>query len=371
MTASAESPISKEKSKKIKLVVSDLHIGVGHQLTDGTLNPLEEFYFDHKFAEFLNHYTSGQYSDHEVELIFNGDLFNFLQIDYKGHYLAVITEAITMYKLKKIVEGHPVFFDSLREFVKQGHKITYIVGNHDQEILWPQVREYLNSAIGHKIQYRNLIYFFDGVHIEHGHMHEAANRMNPKKFFLRKNLPEPILNLPFGSHFFVDCVLNLKMKYPYVDKIRPFGKAVRWLFVNETVFAIKSTIKVMGYLLSSMFSKNPRKAWGLREVAKISMECAIFPDLTQSAYKILKDERVHTVIFGHSHVYKYMKWPGGKQYFNSGTWTDLTSLDVNSLGKITKLTYVLLEYPNESRRPAGRLKEWKGYHRIEEEVAII
>ncbi len=33
-------------------------------------------------------------------------------------------------------------------------------------------------------------------------MHEAANRMDPKKFFLKKDLVEPILNLPFGSHFF-------------------------------------------------------------------------------------------------------------------------------------------------------------------------
>lgn len=370
MTAAEPLAIQKAKTRKLKLVVSDLHLGVGIQLPDGTLNPLEEFYFDQKFAEFIGHYTSGQFADCEVELIMNGDIFNFLQIDYKGHYVSVITESMTLDKMKRVIEGHPVFFDSLAKFVQQGHKVTYIVGNHDQEILWPRVREHLNKAIGHRIQYRNLVYFFDGVHIEHGHMREAANRMNPKKFFLRKDIPEPILNLPFGSHFFVDCVMKLKLGYPHVDKIRPFGKALRWLFVNETIFFVKSLFKVFGYLIASMFTRNPRKGWGFKEVVKITLECAIFPDLTQSAFKILKDERVHTVIFGHSHVYSYKLWPGGKQYFNTGTWTDITSLDVNSLGKITKLTYVLLEYPSESRRPTGRLKEWKGYHRIEEEVAI-
>ena len=30
---------------------------------------------------------------------------------------------------------------------------------------------------------KNIAYNFDGVHIEHGHMHEAANRLDPKKFF--------------------------------------------------------------------------------------------------------------------------------------------------------------------------------------------
>ncbi|MCB0385206.1 MAG: hypothetical protein KDD43_07420, partial [Bdellovibrionales bacterium] len=79
---------------------------------------------------------------------------------------------------------------------------------------------------------------------------------------------------------------------------------------------------------------------------------------------------VHTVIFGHTHVYQYRQWGEDMEYFNTGTWTELTSLDIASLGKITKLTYVLLEYPEDVERPRGRLKEWHGYHRIEEDVAV-
>ena len=37
-----------------------------------------------------------------------------------------------------------------------------------------------------------------------------------------------------------------------------------------------------------------------------------------------------------------------KEYFNTGTWTELTSLDIVSLGKITKLTYVLIEKTSRS-----------------------
>jgi predicted phosphodiesterase len=100
----------------------------------------------------------------------------------------------------------------------------------------------------------------------------------------------------------------------------------------------------------------------------------VFPDLGDSARKILKDERVHTVIFGHTHVYQYRQFASDQEYFNTGTWTEVTSLDVASLGRITKLTYVLIEYPeveeSEAERPRGRLKEWRGYHRIEDDVAI-
>jgi predicted phosphodiesterase len=108
----------------------------------------------------------------------------------------------------------------------------------------------------------------------------------------------------------------------------------------------------------------------MRKVFQIMLESAIFPDLTESARQVLSDDRVHTVIFGHSHVYQYRQWSQDKEYFNTGTWTELTSLDIVSLGKITKLTYVLIEYPEDGGRPRGRLKEWKGYHRIEEDVAV-
>ena len=108
----------------------------------------------------------------------------------------------------------------------------------------------------------------------------------------------------------------------------------------------------------------------LKNLLKIALESAIFPDLSSSAKKILNDNRIHTVIFGHTHVYEYRQWGNQKEYFNTGTWTELTSLDVVSLGKITKLTFVLLEYRDQETRPRGRLKEWKGFHRIEEDVAV-
>ncbi|MGH1468055.1 MAG: hypothetical protein ACRBBP_04125 [Bdellovibrionales bacterium] len=361
-----------ESLSKVKLVVSDLHFGTGLSDPGGGHNSLEEFYFDEKFAEFLEYHTTAKFKDIEVELVLNGDIFNFLQIDYKGHFVPVITEAMNLNMLDRIAEGHPKIFKSLKKFASlEGKSITYVTGNHDQGILWPKVQGRLNEILETQVNYCQLVYYFDGVHIEHGHMHEAANRMNPKKFFLRKNLPEPILNLPFGSHFFVDFVLKLKQSYPHVDKVRPFRRMVRWVLFNETVFLIKSLFQMCKYFFLSAFgSSNHKNAWSVKTLFKIILESAIFPDLSDSARYVLKDERVHTVIFGHSHVYQYRQWGQGKEYFNTGTWTDIVSLDVSSLGKITKLTYVEIGYGADSSRPRGRLKEWRGYHRIEEDVVI-
>ena len=363
--------VIKAPVKKVKVVLSDLHLGKGRLLEKGGLNSLEEFYFGEKLVEFIDYYSTGTYRDYEVEIIINGDFLNFLQCDYKGHILTVITEQVTLEILKEIVKGHKAVFDALKEFAsKPGNSVTYVVGNHDQGMLWPACRAYLNSVIGTSIRYKNIVYYFDGVHIEHGHMHEAANRMDPKKFFLKKDLVEPILNLPFGSHFFLEVVLKIKQKYPHVDKIRPFGKMLRWALINETRLILHSFVMALGYFTKSAVVKDPRRQWPLKRLLQVIFESAIFPGLSESARKVLSDERVHTVIFGHTHVYQYRQWSEDKEYFNTGTWTDITSLDIVSLGKITKLTYVLIEYPEDGGRPRGRLKEWKGYHRIEEDVAV-
>ena len=360
--------------KKIKLVVSDLHIGQGSTFRGGYRNPLEEFNYDEKFAELLRHYSRGSYEDCSAEIILNGDILNLLQVDYKGHYPTVITENISLEKVKRIVKGHPIFFEALRKFAsRKGNKISFIVGNHDQGMLWPKVRAYLDEVLNTRVYHHNIAYSFDGFHIEHGHMYERANRFNPRKLFLKKDLPEPILNLPFGSHFFIEFVLSLKKEHPHIDKIRPFRRMVRWCFINETFFTIKSSLFLLWYLLRSIFftRKSPyRGEWSIKKFLEIIVQANIFsPDLTGAASSILSDPKIHTVIFGHSHVYKYRQLENG-EYFNTGTWIDITSLDISFLGRLSRLTYVLIEYPAgiDGSQPRARLKHWIGRQRIEEDI---
>ena len=99
----------------------------------------------------------------------------------------------------------------------------------------------------------------------------------------------------------------------------------------------------------------------------------MFPDLSGAAKKILADNRVNIVIFGHSHVYQYRQYGEDKEYFNTGTWTEVTSLELSSLGKFTRLTYVFIEYmgnEEDGYLPRARLKEWRGFHRIAEDVVV-
>src|SRR5690349_21073839 len=149
--------------KKIKVVVSDFHLGKGHILADGSLNIFEEFYYDDKFTEFLDYYSSGEFTEADVEVIINGDFLNLLQTDYKGHFTTVLTESIDLHKVKAIVEGHKSVFEALKRFASRPHKrLTYVVGNHDQGMLWQKTREYLDEVCGTRINFKNIVYFFDG-----------------------------------------------------------------------------------------------------------------------------------------------------------------------------------------------------------------
>ena len=185
MTATPTPPVATPK-RRIKLVISDLHLGKGRLLPSGGVNSLEEFYFSDKLVEFFHYYSSAAFEDAEIELIINGDFLNFLQVDYKGHFLTVFTENVCLEVLKSILNGHKNVFKAMGEFAaRPGNLITYVVGNHDQAMLWPACRDLLNQTVGTTMRYKNIVYFFDGVHIEHGHMHEAANRMDPRRFFIK------------------------------------------------------------------------------------------------------------------------------------------------------------------------------------------
>jgi UDP-2,3-diacylglucosamine pyrophosphatase LpxH len=359
--------------KKIKLVVSDFHLGLGDVLDLGRLNPLEEFHLDEKFAEFLRHHSTGKYAEHDVELILNGDIFNFFQVDHQGRHLATdTTEKIILEKIRRITAGHAVFFDALKAFAARPHRaVSYVVGNHDQGMLWPKSRALLNERLNAEVLFKSAVYDFDGVHVEHGHLHEAANRFDPRKFYLERKHAEPILKLPLGSLFFVEFVLKIKEHYPHVDKIRPFSRMMRWALVNETWFTLKGLFSLFRYFFSAALTDEPHRSFSAKAVLKVMVECAVFPDLSGAARRILRNDRVHTVVFGHTHIYEHRRWGGDKEYFNTGTWTDMTSLEINSLGRTTKLTYVLFEYPEaDGGRPRGLLKEWHGRHRIEEDVVL-
>lgn len=358
--------------RKVKLVISDFHLGKGLRLPNGALNPLEDFNHDHRFQEMLEFYSQGKYADSEVEVILNGDILNLIQIDYHGHYPVVITEAVSMKKLEAIIKGHPVFFDAIKEFLKNPkHSLTYVIGNHDQEMMWKGARDMFDKRVERECLWKNIFYQADGVHIEHGHQYETANRIDPTRLFLTEGLPEPILNLPWGTLFTMQFLIKLKMLRPAVDKVRPFKQMIWWHLIHDTWTALIYGFKLFVYFISTRFTKNRYRHTSLNSTFKLLVEASVFPDLTDAAKKILRTPEIHTVIFGHSHVYKHLPVGDEKQYLNTGTWTDMISLDLETFARRARLTYVRIEYHEDQNRPVPLLRHWIGRIPLEDDAMGI
>lgn len=348
---------------KYKLVVSDFHIGKGNVLPDGTVNVLEDFIADTKFTEFLDHYSSGVYYDAEVELIMLGDILNLIQVDYRGYYSPVLTEEISLEKLKSCIRGHKEFFDALRNFAQQPNKsIVYVLGNHDTEMIWEKCQECFSEEVGSRVLFRNFGYVADGILYEHGQQYEAVNRLDPKKLFITQGLREPILNLPWGSHFIVNFIVPIKFERPAIDKVRPVGAFIRWSLLVDTWWTIKLLIRGFFYFFATRFSKSLYRTSNLVTTFKIVKEILFYrPSITASAKKILDENpEFHTVIMGHTHYPEYKQFDDGREYINTGTWTEVTSLSLKNLGKSTRYTYALIDYSANPSRPHAYLKEWQG-----------
>ncbi|MBI4196382.1 MAG: metallophosphoesterase [Deltaproteobacteria bacterium] len=353
---------------KFKIVVSDFHIGRGRWLPNGTRNYLEDFFYDDKFIEFLRYYREGIYADADVELICNGDFFNHLQLDIWERDPDVISEKVALRRTEEILKGHPEVFEEMRRFAEAPkHRITFILGNHDPGLLFPSVCNRLREVLGTHTAFQMEVYRFDGVHIEHGHQFFADNAYNSHRYFLTKDLPEPIVNLPWGSFFVIHFLNRVRQERPYFSKIYPFKYYLRWALIHDTQFAIKSVLRILFYFIWLRLRKDPHRRSSILRTFQIIKEVGIAPNLNEEAKKILLTERnTRIVIFSHTHHAGSRKIAPDKTYLNTGLWNEQISLEISNPGRLVDLTYALLEY-DEKGIPQVSLKKWKGVsHPIEE-----
>jgi UDP-2,3-diacylglucosamine pyrophosphatase LpxH len=352
---------------RLKLVVSDFHLGKGPYREDGSVNVFEDFRQDGKFAEFLDYHSDGEWKGGDVELVVNGDFFNLLSVDLDGRMQEAITERIAVEKTEAILRGHPVLFDSLARFARRpGHRVTIMMGNHDPGILFAGVRDVIARRVGGSHRFILDSYDFDGVHIEHGMQREPLNAFNPSRYF-REQHGEVFLNLPLGSRYIIHVLNELKAQRPYIDKVAPFTSYYRWALFNDPEAVLRISYRSVKFVLAAALQKVPHlDPMPMADVLKRFVRFTAFPTLEHEARHLLARKGYHTVIMGHTHVPLYREYGRNKVYVNTGTWNAMTSLDVGTLGRTEQLTYAHVEYVDG--RPRTRLREWRGLSRPTEDV---
>jgi UDP-2,3-diacylglucosamine pyrophosphatase LpxH len=362
--------------RKFKLIVSDFHLGKGRFFRDGTQNVLEDFIYDREFSEFLQFYRTGEFQDAEVELILNGDIMDLLKIDYYGVHTHLFTERSQVYAVRKVINGHPDFFLALRRWAgTPGHTISYVIGNHDVGLLFEGAQKAFSAGCGTDVRFFRAQYEFDGIYVEHGQQYERFAKVNLDRPFITRGVPEPVLDIPWGSLFVAVFLPRVKQSRPHVDKVRPFRDFMVRSIIHDFWWSIKTGIQTVLFTLESLvFKTRYQIKKGVRAQFDLIKEITLYPSFDKIAFRIL-DERpdINVVIFGHTHILKYRQYREGKEYFNEGTWNEITNLDLGEYGTRTRLTFAFIEYPmgpQESVRPQVRLKEWKGIWRPEMDIQV-
>jgi UDP-2,3-diacylglucosamine pyrophosphatase LpxH len=365
--------------KKIKLVISDFHLSRGKWLENGRRNPLEDFHQDDRFKEFLDYYGTGEYEDADVELIVNGDFFDPLAvIPLPGRdgklppleYPLEVEEPAAVEKFKSILNGHPVSFGAMKDFLKRGKKIIFRWGNHDAALLWPAVQEllrnHLSPPLPHQVEFQKDPYIFDRICIDHGHQYEFLNQFDENNIFIERKTKygiKKIQNLPFGSFFVLGFINRVKLQRSYINQVQPFRLYIRLSLLLEPMFFFINGIYAAWFFIKMRFITHPMRFARLKKTFLLILEVFHRPsleDITEEFFMGPEGGQLpyDTIIMGHNHQANMRLYPGGKQYINTGTWIPITSLDMSTLGRQILRTYALIEYVDGKARAS--LKIWHG-----------
>ena len=262
------------------LFVSDFHISEGRNPQTGLTHRNEDFFHDVAFAQFVTHYvTEGDIQGKPWKLVLNGDLFDFLQVislpdkdeladiigkrpltENEQKYGLGTSERVSVWKLKKIAEGHPLLFQALAWFVAHPqHEIILLKGNHDIELVWPAVQKAFRTCLADAyatwrqkpamlpmladlpdvlttdlldtaVKFKPFFYYVpDLFYVEHGCQYDPANAFQDFEKPTMKVRNEQVIDLPQGS-FFVRYFFNkVEHTHPFADNIKPMSRYVFWL----------------------------------------------------------------------------------------------------------------------------------------------
>ena len=207
---------SQPRADRLVVAISDLEIGAG-----GPYDDVPDASF---FASVVRSYSRPPFRDIAVDLVLNGDTFDLLKTSVDGAYPVHITAEVAVYKLRRVLDAHPEFIDAVRAFlvVPAPRRVFFTVGNHDQELLVPEVQRYLRDRFDD-----NPGIYLPGFGIgigdalfEHGSQGDTLFRVPPGPPMVDYH-GKQILRLPWGSVALLQATMPLQPQLYWADRLKP------------------------------------------------------------------------------------------------------------------------------------------------------
>src|SRR6188768_4283315 len=242
-TAADAAFVDPEPRARRKVIVSDLHLGPG--TGDLRFAGLEDFYSHADWTAFLERQAAAGPTD----LIINGDFIEFWQIaaalgalpkrsdprqPATGSVLAG-DQSLAAGAIELVIAAHRSVFTDLGKLLDGGdHRVIIVAGNHDADLLWPKVQLAIARAIQPRDPSRLLFtpgptYEHAGVHVEHGHAFDAANRFAAGHAPFGRDRDGTCRRQSSWGEVFVDqFYTDVERQVPFIDNLYPQSAAVLW-----------------------------------------------------------------------------------------------------------------------------------------------
>ncbi len=327
------------------IILGDIEIG-GGTLTD-------DFISDKALSELILELSQRK---HPIDLILNGDTFDFLKCPYfngkKLAYTRHITVEVSLSKLELMYSAHKRVFDALAKFVRSAqHNLYFVFGNHDSDLVFPKVQEKLREMLRVKSNVHFVIrYNSHSVYVEHGMQYDYLNKVDFQNMFL-KHHGKTLLNLAWVSFGLISKMLPLKEEHPFLERImdRP-----RLLTINKFL-KTKMAWNTASYFFKSMVYypwrhiTDPTYAFprGLfREFIRRMKHAHWDVDSIVSVFKSRKRRSLRQnkiYVLGHIHRH-YLEEKDNITIIHSGSWRDEYDLDEKDhlVSRVKKYVQVLV-----------------------------
>jgi UDP-2,3-diacylglucosamine pyrophosphatase LpxH len=208
------------------LVLSDIHLCDMEDHADGwKAHKSRRFQFDEELESLVTAFEARAAPGDALTLVLNGDILDFDLVTAvpenppwpvrrsERRYGLDATGPKSAWKLRYILGHHPRFAAILARFLAAGHQIVYLLGNHDRELHFPEVRqafveevERAARALGlvgvraDAIRFEPWFFYVPGeIYVEHGQQYDYYSSF---RNLLEPVVPTrrgPVLDLPMGN----------------------------------------------------------------------------------------------------------------------------------------------------------------------------
>jgi hypothetical protein len=307
---------------RLVVVMSDIEMGAGGAFDD---------FPDSSFCpDLLRSFTGREHADLAIDLVLNGDVFDLLKTSHEGAYPHHVTSEIALAKMRRVGAAHPLFFEGIGDFLHRlgaRGRVFFVVGNHDAELLFPDVQRLVRSLCGdhENIRFPGLSVDIGRAHFEHGSQADPMFQLDENRLFVDYR-GERILNLSWAAVALLDVLLPLQGLLYHHDRLRPKRLLLELVpEVKEVLEGAMWQYWTRDYWRAFLDGEDPVKGVSWPMLKEVVRRLALKdPDVSigdEFQRRIVQSDRYDLRVVGHEHDAAWFSY-GDRKLLRTGAMRD-------------------------------------------------